>query len=432
MTPPPLLAPALDVVAPVAGDVRPPSLVTRLARRKVLDALDGWTGAPLTVVLPDGTRREVGVGDRATAPTLTVRDPAFFRKVALHGRLGLGEAYVDGDWEADDLEAVLAAGLGARAVARRPLLERVQAFFAPRRLVNDRAGSRRNIHAHYDLGNAFYALWLDPTLTYSAAMFAAPDDDLEVAQRRKIAAMAAKACVRAGDRVLEIGCGWGAFALHAAGDLGAHVTGLTISAAQHEVATARVRAAGLADRVDVRLEDWRDTRGTFDAIVSVEMFEAVGRGWWRPWFEAVDRLLAPEGVASVQVICHPDAGFARYASRTDWIERYIFPGSLLGSLGAFHALLARHTRLRIVGVEDLAPSYALTLRRWRERFVAQLPFVRALGFDERFVRTWTYYLAVCEAAFRTGHLHDFQLQLAREGSRLAGGLGTTRPGGPPP
>ena len=183
--------------------------------------------------------------------------------------------------------------------------------------------------------------------------------------------------------------------------------------------------------MDVRLEDWRDTRGTFDAIVSIEMFEAVGRRWWRPWFEAVDRLLGPEGVAAVQVICHPDAGFQRYAARTDWIERYIFPGSLLGSLGAFSTLLARHTRLRVVGVEDLAPSYALTLRRWREAFLARLPEVRALGFDERFVRTWTYYLAVCEAAFRTGHLHDFQLQLAREGSRLAGALGPPRPEGTP-
>lgn len=422
MTPPPpppatSVAPALPAVAPAA-----PGLATRFLRRKVLEALDGWTGAPLTVALPDGTRREVGAGDRAGAPTLTVRDPAFFRKVALRGRLGLGEAYVDGDWDADDLEAVLAAGLVARAVARRPLFERVAAWCAPRRLENDRAGSRRNIHAHYDLGNAFYALWLDPTLTYSAAMFASRDEPLEAAQRRKLATMAAKACVRPGDRVLEIGCGWGSFARHAAGDFGARVTGLTISAAQHEVATARVREAGLADRVDVRLEDWRDTRGTFDAIVSIEMFEAVGRRWWRPWFEAVDRLLAPEGVAAVQVICHPDAGFQRYAARTDWIERYIFPGSLLGSLGAFSTLLARHTRLRIVGVEDLAPSYALTLRRWREAFLARLPEVRALGFDERFVRTWTYYLAVCEAAFRTGHLHDFQLQLAREGSRLAGAL----------
>ena len=424
MTPPPPPPPPASVATAALPAAAPaaPGFLTRFLRRKVLEALDGWTGAPLTVVLPDGARREVGAGDRATAPTLTVRDPAFFRKVALRGRLGLGEAYVDGDWDADDLEAVLGAGLSARAVARRPLFERVAARLAPRRLANDRAGSRRNIHAHYDLGNAFYALWLDPTLTYSAAMFASPDEPLEAAQRRKLATMAAKACVRPGDRVLEIGCGWGSFARHAAADLGAHVTGLTISAAQHEVATARLRAAGLADRVDVRLEDWRDTRGTFDAIVSIEMFEAVGRRWWRPWFEAVDRLLAPHGVAAVQVICHPDAGFERYAARTDWIERYIFPGSLLGSLGAFSTLLARHTRLRVVGVEDLAPSYALTLRRWREAFLARLPEVRALGFDERFVRTWTYYLAVCEAAFRTGHLHDFQLQLAREGSRLAGAL----------
>lgn len=421
-TPPP------DAAAATAPLARAPARPAAAAapggflRRRVLAALAGWGGPPLVVVLPDGTTVEAGRGDRARPPVLTVRDEAFFRKVALRGRLGLGEAYEAGDWDADDLAGVLEAGLRAGAVARRPLLERLQAAFAPRRRRNHRAGARRNIAAHYDLGNAFYRLWLDPTLTYSAAMFEADDEPLEAAQRRKLATMARKACIRPGDRVLEVGCGWGAFALHAAGDLGAHVTGLTLSPAQHEVAVARVAAAGLADRVDVRLADWRDVEGRFDAVVSIEMLEAVGRRGWGPWFRALDRWLAPDGVAALQVICHPDRGFRRYAARTDWVERYVFPGSLLGSLGGFARAAAR-TSLRIVDVEDLAPSYALTLRRWREAFLARADAVSALGFPPAFVRRWTYYLAVCEAAFRCGHLQDHQLVLARTGSRLAGRVG---------
>ena len=395
-------------------------------RRRVLDALRRWPVGRVTVVLPDGTR----VAGDAPAPgagpaaTLVVRDPAFFRKVALRGRLGLGESYVDGDWTSDDLATLLELGVRNAAVARPPLLARVGAWFLPRRLDNDRAGSRRNVQAHYDLGNDFYALWLDETMTYSSAVVAREDEPLGDAQRRKLEAVARKACVADGDRVLEIGCGWGSFALHAATTRACHVTGLTVSPAQHAFAVERVRRAGLSDRVDLRLQDWRDERGTYDAVVSVEMLEAVGRRWWRPWFEAVDRVLAPDGVAAVQVICHPDRGFDRYAARTDWVERHVFPGTLLGSLGAFGDLLARNTRLRVFHVEDLALSYAWTLRRWRERFLARLPEVAALGFDDRFVRRWTYYLAVCEAAFRARRLSDLQLVLAREGCGRLSTLGT--------
>jgi len=387
-----------------------------VARRKVLEGLARWSHGHLVVRLPGGDRVETGAPDARPSATLVVRDEAFFSKVARRGRLGLGESYVDGDWTADDLPAVLELGVRNRTAALPALWSRLATLLQPRRLENDRAGSRRNIRAHYDLGNDFYALWLDDTMTYSSAVFAREDEPLASAQTRKLDAMATKACVRADDRVLEIGCGWGSFAAHAAGTRGARVTGLTISDAQLGFARERVRAAGLADRVDLRLEDYRDTRGSYDSIVSIEMFEAVGRRWWPAWFRAVDGLLAKDGVAAMQVITHPDLGFERYAARTDWIERYVFPGSLLGSLSAFASLLAKHTRLRIHHVEDIGPHYARTLAAWRERFLARERDVRALGFDDRFLRTWTYYLSVCEAAFRARHLMNLQLVLTREGN----------------
>ncbi len=395
--------------------VRRLGFVDRRLRAKVLESLGAWRLGHLTLVLPDGARLEAGPADGSPRGTISIHDERFFRKVALRGRLGLGDAYVDGDWSADDLPAVLELGVRNRSAARLPWLARLRARFGERRPVNDRPGSRRHIRAHYDLGNEFFALWLDPTLTYSAAMFAAPDEDLETAQLRKLETLARKAGVRAGDRVLEIGCGWGSFAIHAATTRGCRVTALTLSEAQHRVATERVRAAGVADLVEVRLQDWRDTAGSFDRIVSIEMFEAVGRRFWAPWFQAIDRLLAPGGVAAFQAICHPDRGFEAYARHRDWIERRIFPGSLLGCLRVFTDVLARDTALRIHAVEDVGLDYAETLRRWRTRFLERVDAVRALGFDERFVRTWEYYLAVCEGAFRARHLSDLQIVLCREG-----------------
>ena len=389
--------------------------VDRRLRAKVLENLAAWREGHLTLLLPDGHRLEAGPRDGVPRGTLSIHHEGFFRKVALGGRMGLGDAYVDGDWSADDLAAVLELGVRNRSAARLPWLARLRARFGERRPDNDRPGSRRHIEAHYDLGNDFFALWLDPSMTYSAAMFAAPGEDLESAQLRKLETLARKAGVRAGERVLEIGCGWGSFAIHAAKTRGCHVTALTLSEAQHRVATERVRAAGVADLVEVRLQDWRDTTGSFDRIVSIEMFEAVGRRWWSPWFQALDRLLAPGGVVAFQAICHPDRGFAAYARHRDWIEKRIFPGSLLGCLGGFTRVLARDTALRIHHVEDVGLDYAETLRRWRERFLGRIDAVKALGFDDRFVRTWEYYLAVCEGAFRARHLSDLQIVLAREG-----------------
>jgi len=399
----------------VARPSRPLGFLDRRLREKVLENLAAWRDGHLTLLLPDGRRLEAGPHDAGPRATLSIHDERFFRKVALGGRMGLGDAYVDGDWSADDLPAVLELGVRNRSAAHRPWLARVRSRFGERRPDNDRPGSRRNVKAHYDLGNEFFALWLDPSMTYSAAMFAAPGEDLGTAQLRKLETLARKAGIREGDRVLEIGCGWGSFAIHVARTRGCPVTALTLSPAQHRLATERVRAAGVAHLVEVRLEDWRDTEGSWDRIVSIEMFEAVGRRWWSPWFQALDRLLAPGGVVAIQAICHPDRGFEAYARHRDWIEKRIFPGSLLGCLRVFTDVLARDTTLRIHHLEDVGPDYAETLLRWRERFLARVEDVKALGFDDRFVRTWEYYLAVCEGAFRARHLSDLQIVLAREG-----------------
>ena len=406
-----------STVAPATAlpAARRPGFLDRRLRAMVLENLAAWRDGHLTLRLPDGHRLEAGRPDASLRGTLSIHDERFFRKVALGGRMGLGDAYVDGDGSANDLASVLELGVRNRAAARLPWLARVRSRFGERRPDNDRPGSRRNVKAHYDLGNEFFALWLDPSMTYSAAMFAAPGEDLGRAQLRKLETLASKAGLRQGDRVLEIGCGWGSFAIHAAKTRGCRVTALTVSEAQHRLATERVRAAGVAHLVEVRLEDWRDTRGTWDRIVSIEMFEAVGRRWWSPWFQALDRLLAPGGVVAFQAICHPDRGFEAYARHRDWIEKRIFPGSLLGCLRVFTDVLARDTSLRVHHVEDVGPDYAETLLRWRERFMARLDGVKALGFDDGFVRTWEYYLAVCEGAFRARHLSDLQIVLAREG-----------------
>lgn len=389
--------------------------LTWLAQRQAQAAVARLRCGRLSLALPDGTLVHGGLPDATLRGTLRVNRRRLFRRVALSGRMALGDAYVDGDWDADDLEAVLEIGVRNGAASGGRLWARLAGLFARRRPRNDRARARRHIQAHYDLGNDFFALWLDPTLTYSSAQFARDDEDLETAQRRKLARMADLADLRPGQHVLEIGCGWGSFALHAAAERGCRVTALTLSAAQREEAQRRVRAQGLADRVEIRLEDWRDVRGRFDRIVSIEMLEAIGERLWPTWFERLDALLVPGGRAALQVICHPDPGFEAYARSTDWIERRVFPGCLLGNRSAFARLLEQRTRLRVTQAYDLAPDYALTLTRWRRTFLARRAEVRALGLSERFVRTWDYYLAVCAATFRARALEDWQLVLARPG-----------------
>jgi cyclopropane-fatty-acyl-phospholipid synthase len=324
---------------------------------------------------------------------------------------------VDGQWSSPDLEGLIElAALNRSALAmnggwwRRPLeLPRTLAHRARR---NSKTQARKNISAHYDLGNDFYRLFLDETMTYSAAVFEHENQALEDAQRAKYRRIADGAGLTAGMHVLEIGSGWGGFALYAAGELGCRVTSVTISREQHDLARERVRAAGLEHLVDIQMRDYRDIAGQYDAVVSIEMLEAVGAEYYTTYFEAVDRALRPGGRFSLQVITFPDVAYEAQRQGANWIQTYIFPGGLCPSLAVIEQSL-HGTRLLLRDARDIGPHYATTLRAWRTRFLANLDAVRAQGFDDRFVRMWEYYLALCEAGFATGISQDHQIVMEK-------------------
>ena len=273
---------------------------------------------------------------------------------------------------------------------------------------NTKRQAKHNIHAHYDLGNDFFRLFLDDTMTYSCAFFDSPDEPLEQAQLRKYKRICERAMLEPTDHVLEIGSGWGGMAMYAAREYGCRVTAVTISQEQFEVARDRVAEAGLDSRVEVVLSDYRDVTGEFDKIVSIEMFEAVGAEFFETFFRKCNDMLKRGGLMSLQTITVPDRGFAAQTKRVNWIQKYIFPGGVLPSLGAIERALAP-TRLLVQRVDDIGPHYAITLRRWRESFMANLPAVRAQGFDERFIRLWEYYLAASEASFQVRNVGDLQI-----------------------
>ena len=393
------------------------AILARLAWRIGLGALAHLRVGGLTVVLPDGTRQRFGDPGSSLQGEIRIHDRAALVRILLGGETGAGEAYMDGTWTSPDLAALIrVAALNREALAlsrgwwRVPL--QLPRTVAHRLRRNMKRQSRRNIAAHYDLGNDFYRLFIDETLTYSSAVFAAPEQSLADAQRNKYRRIAEGAGLdrasAAGRHVLEIGSGWGGFALYAAAELGCRVTSITISQEQHDLARERVRAAGLEHLVDVQLRDYREVEGTFDAIVSIEMLEAVGAEYFATFFEACDRALRPGGRLSIQTITFPDAAYDTQRRGANWIQTYIFPGGLCPSLAVIERA-SRSTRLLIRSVADIGPDYVRTLHAWRTRFMAQLDHVRQQGFDERFIRMWEYYLALSEAGFATGITQDLQI-----------------------
>jgi len=392
------------------------TLADRAAAAAVFRHLSRWHAGALTVELPDGRVRELGRGGGARLH-LTVTRWRFFRRVLLGGDIGVGEAYMDGDWRCDDLVGLCRAFLADQSVVaqRSPWALPTRLAHAVRRVwqANTLRGSRRNIRHHYDLSNDLFALFLDESMTYSAAVFSDPQTSLEAAQYEKLDGICRALALQPDQHVLEIGGGWGSFAMHAARVRGARVTSLTLSQDQLRLARQRVAAAGLEGRVDIRLCDYRHVDGCFDHVVSIEMFEAVGLEYYDAFFGACERMLAPHGRMFLQSIAIPDQRFDSYRRDYDWLRKYIFPGSLLASLHEITASLKRVTHLRVEGLRDIGPDYALTLRLWRERFLARRGEVRRLGFDERFVRMWEFYLASCEAAFGVRYINDLQLVLGR-------------------
>jgi cyclopropane-fatty-acyl-phospholipid synthase len=399
---------------PVARTRRP--LLARVALPVAERALRGLEAGALEVRLPGGERRRFGSG----APVrMEIADERLLARLATQGSIGLGESYQAGEWRADDLVGFFELLL-RNAEAGRRRHPRLSRFLQARPRLNRRQGpfaARRNVQAHYDLGNALFELMLDPSLTYSCAIFDEEGEPLEDAQLRKLRRVCERLELAPGEHVLEIGSGWGSFALVAAQEYDARVTGLTLSPAQAALARERVAAAGLEDRVTILEEDYREHersgRGAYDKVASIEMFEAIGERQHPTFFAAVDRLLAPGGSALVQTILVPDERWPRYRRTPDWIERHVFPGCLIPSLGALRSVTERASSLRIGRVEEIGAHYAETLRRWRSRFHESLDEVRTLGYDERFIRTWDFYLSFCEAAFRTRWLGDAQLLLTR-------------------
>lgn len=355
---------------------------------------------------------------------MTVHDSRFYWDVAANGSVGAGEAYMRGAWECDDL-----VGLIRLLVRNRDLLDAMEtglarcggavmrAWHALRR--NTLAGARRNIAAHYDLGNAFFGLFLSKDLMYSSALWHGEDDVLEAASERKLETICRKLELKPTDRVIEIGTGWGGFALYAAARHGCHVTTTTISREQHALASQRVADAGLQDRITLLLDDYRDLEGEYDKLVSIEMVEAVGADYLDAYFAKLGKLLKPDGLAVVQAITIEDHRYSQALKSVDFIKRHVFPGSFIPSVAAILGAKARTSDLALIDMQDFGDSYARTLHAWRTRFLAALDGVRVQGFDESFIRLWDFYLAYCEGGFRERSIGVVHLRMAKPGYRYA-------------
>jgi cyclopropane-fatty-acyl-phospholipid synthase len=388
------------------------------ARKAVFRMLEKLRHGALEVICPERTYLfgEGGTGLRAV---IAVHDERFFSRVLWGGDDAAGDSYVDGDWSSPDPVAVvrLAARNLAELEGGNPLLSsanRLLQRLRHRMNRNTVAGSRRNIQAHYDLSNDFFRLFLDRNMVYSSAVYRDAGDSLEEAQIEKLDRVCRKLRLGPDDHVLEIGTGWGAFALHASRNYGCRVTTTTISREQHDEARQLFNSAGESGaRIELLLEDYRNLQGSFNKLVSIEMFEAVGLDHYDAFFSACDRLLTPDGSMLMQAITMNEHRFDAYRKQSDWIQRRIFPGAQLASIREILNSLVRSTRLSLYNVEDIGLHYAYTLAEWRRRFHESIGEVRALGFDERFCRMWDYYLAYCEGAFRERHISDIQLMLTK-------------------
>jgi cyclopropane-fatty-acyl-phospholipid synthase len=397
----------------------------------VLSSLRKMTHGGLRLVLPDGTVLHLGDPKVDATAEMWIKDADFFRRCALFGNVGFGESYVDGDWDTPDIAAVISwfilniartpqYGGSSGKVAFTNLLKlanRVQHLLRP----NSVDKSRRNISEHYDLGNDFYSLWLDETMTYSSALFEQPGQSLADAQRAKYDALCQRLELKPGDHVLEIGCGWGGFCTHAAREYGCRVTAVTISEEQFKYAVARVAREGLSDRVEIRLQDYRHVTGQFDKIASIEMLEAVGDAFLETYFAKCHEVLKPDGLLAFQAITVPDCRHAALKKGVDWIQKHIFPGSLLLSVGRLNEAINKTGDLSMAGLQDFGLSYARTLNLWFETFNERWDEVAKQGFSESFRRKWNFYLKYCEAAFATRNISVVQAVYQRPNRGLREG-----------
>lgn len=401
----------MDVLTTVKGQNGLPryfSAVFEVARKLRRGRLD--------FVMPDGRRFRVEGAEAGPVAEIVVQDSDIFARLIREGDLGFAEAYLDGGWSSPDLQAVMdLIQTGNNDVYDSfPGMGLVRAFEKLRFWLhsNSKRQAKKNIAAHYDLGNSFYRLWLDDSMTYSSALFRSGQESLEKAQEQKYASMVDQMGATAGDHVLEIGCGWGGFAEYAAGQRGLKVTGLTISQAQYDYAVARMARAGLSDRVEIKLQDYRDETGVYDGIASIEMFEAVGEKYWPVYFNTLRERLKPGRQATLQIITIADDRLDLYRKGVDFIQKYIFPGGMLPSPAALKAEIAR-AGLKFQGSIEFGQSYSQTLRRWHDTFNERWAEVQGLGFDDRFRRMWNLYLTSCAGAFAGGNCDVTQVTVRR-------------------
>ncbi|MEQ9564115.1 MAG: cyclopropane-fatty-acyl-phospholipid synthase family protein [Woeseiaceae bacterium] len=400
-----------------------PRLLERFARNMVLRNLSKLENGELTII-EDDDRHVLGhaADDDSLRVTIMVRDLRFYSEVALGGAVGAGEAYMSGFWSCDDLTKLVRL-----LVRNRDVLDNMEGGAAwimqPARKIlhrinrNTRRGSRRNISAHYDLGNEFFGLWLDETMMYSAAVFERPDVSLQEASLAKLDRICQKLQLTPQDHVLEIGTGWGGFALYAAGTYGCRVTTTTISREQYEFAQQRVAEAGLEDKVTLLLQDYRDLQGQYDKLVSIEMIEAVGHEYLDTYFSKCATLLKPQGMMVLQAITIADQRYKAALKSVDFIQRYIFPGGFLPSVTAMLGSVAQSSDMRVFHLEDIGAHYAKTLQCWRESFQQKLRQIRAMGYNDTFLRMWEYYFCYCEGAFIERAIGNVQIVLVRPDNR---------------
>ncbi|MES2591494.1 MAG: cyclopropane-fatty-acyl-phospholipid synthase family protein [Bacteroidota bacterium] len=388
----------------------------------IIQLLSKMQMGTLNLILPNGEHIKIG-GSNEVVATIEVKNNYFFKRCVLYGDIGFGEAYVDGDWETDNIGNVIkwfllnvenaptASGSQTQTFALN-VLKLFNTIYHKKR-ENSINGSKKNISEHYDLHNDFFALFLDPTMTYSCAYFKSGEMSLQQAQIEKYDRLCQQLNLKATDHVLEIGSGWGQNAIHMAKQYGCRVTTVTISQEQYKLTKERIIKENLSDKVDVLLKDYRLIEGKFDKIVSIEMLEAVGHKFLKAYFKKCNNLLKKDGILAIQVITCPDSRYESLRNGVDWIQKHIFPGSLLPSVGTINKVINKTSDMTMVDLKDMGLHYARTLSEWQQQFNQQLSEVKKMGFDERFIRKWNYYFHYCEAAFRTRNINVMQMVYSR-------------------
>lgn len=389
----------------------------------VLNLISKMDKGSLSLYLPDGELREIGNGAGNVKATIYIRDAGFYRNLVLYGDIGFGEGFVNGLWDTDNITEVIKWVLlnienapsvsgGKAKIAALNIFKWFNRIYHNSR-ANTIAGSQKNISEHYDLNNDFFATFLDPTMTYSSGYFVSEETSLLDSQYAKYERLAKQLNLKPTDHVLEIGSGWGGNAIYMAGKYGCRVTSVTISVEQQKLAMEKVAAAGLLDRVEVVIQDYRDIEGSFDKIVSIEMLEAVGHHYYEEYFAKCNQVLKPDGILAFQVITSPDSRYTSLRKGVDWIQKHIFPGSLLPSVAKLNEAINKTSDLTMVDLKDMGLDYARTLNLWCEKFNKNITEVKALGFDDTFIRKWQYYLNYCEAAFAMRNINVMQMVYTR-------------------